>query len=108
MNINIEAITAQINEGHKLINEALTSLKAQYLVRYDYSENSVHITSEKEFLELFSTYVIKPRNGERYPTLLSATHQGVEFFVLSQEPLPEGTTMICVSKPVPVEEAVLR
>ena len=100
--MNLNEITAQINEGRRLINDAIAKFDKNGIevVNYEYKDNLVHMYSEKDFLEMFPTYVIKPRISEYYPTVLITTYQGVEFFTLSQKPFPKnGTTRICVSRP---------
>ncbi|HBQ85290.1 MAG TPA: hypothetical protein DD811_02245 [Syntrophomonas sp.] len=105
--MNLNEVTAQINEGRRLINDALALFNKNgiWALNYDYKDNSVQIASEEDFLKMFPTYVITPRDSEYYPTTLITTHQGIEFFALSKKPFPkDGTSMICVSRPT--EEAI--
>ncbi|HBK53214.1 MAG TPA: hypothetical protein DDZ44_04675 [Syntrophomonas wolfei] len=99
--MNLNEITTKINEGHRLIEEALAALENDHILIGDYNhkDNSIQVYDEKRLSEMFPTCIAKPRNSEYYPTVFTATCQGVEFYALSEKPFPEETTMICVSRP---------
>ena len=99
-------------EGQRIIDYAMSELKETPLQILGYQNYFTPISQaldKKVFTALFPNYIIKPFNIENsdYKTRLTAEFNGFEIMVLSQDPMPQGTTMVCVSKlPVNEKEAV--
>lgn len=101
MEPDLNKITAKINEGHRLIEEAIAKLNAGGIrvVEYYYKEHSLQILSGPRFVEMFPDCIAKDRESIDFPTELSTVHNGLLFFTLSSKPFPKDGTE-------PVKEAV--
>jgi len=99
----LQAITDQINEGRRLINEAMDEMTANGMkaLSYHYGYNEVHVSNEN-CIKAFPGYETKPCNCEIYPTEYSVMFNGIKIFAITNEAF--DAEMICVSKP-PVREA---
>ena len=87
----LQEITDQINEGRRLINEAMDEMVANGMeaLGYRYGENEIHVYGE-DSIKAFPGYEINPRNCETYPAEYSIVFNGIRFFALTKEVFAEA------------------
>lgn len=82
----LQAITDRINEGRRLIQEAMDEMTASGMeaLSYRYGENEIHVYGE-DSVKALPGYEITPRNCETYPTEYSAVFNGIRLFAVTRE-----------------------
>jgi len=92
MDLNkLHAITDQINEGRRLIQEATDEMtvNGMSVLSYRYDENEIHIY-EEDSIKAFPDYEINPRACETHPTEYSVMFNGIKLFSVTKEVFAEA------------------